>query len=124
MLGTKMYKNKFNQDVYKKMADWCNTNNCAIEDKGDFYEVVEVDTSDMENEFKKLNLASDIKAINLKISELRGVSECAVSVDGDNEYDVIIDGKLVTMNDTEFQNYFDELTNKRSDLLQQYKELK
>lgn len=124
MLGTKMYKNKFNQDAYKKMADWCNTNNCAIEDKGDFYEVVEVDTSDMENEFKKLNLASDIKAINLKISELRGVSECAVSVDGDNEYDVIVDSELVTMNDTEFQNYFDELTNKRSELLQQYKELK
>lgn len=124
MLGTKMYKNKFNQDDYKKMADWCNANNCAIEDNGDFYEVVEVDTSDLENEFKKLNLASEIKAINLKISELRGVSECAVSVDGNNEYDVIIDGELVVMNDTEFQNYFDELTNKRSDLLQQYKELK
>lgn len=124
MLGTKIYKNNFNEELYKQCADWCNENNQAIEDKGDFYEVVEFDGADLENEFKKLNLKSEIKVINLKISELRGVSECAVSVDGNNEYDVIIDGELVVMNDTEFQNYFDELTNKRSDLLQQYKELK
>lgn len=124
MLGKKMYKDKFNEVVYKKMADWCNENNCAIEDKGDFYEVVEYDLSALEREFKKRNIESDIKAINIKISELRGVSECAVSVDGNNEYDVIIDGELVIMNDTQFQNYFDELSNKRSDLLQQFKELR
>lgn len=124
MLGKKMYKDKFNEVAYKKMADWCNENNCAIEDKGDFYEVVEYDLSAVESEFKKRNIESDIKAINIKISELRGVSECAVSVDGDNEYDVIIDGELVVMNDTQFQNYFDELSNKRSDLLQQFKELR
>lgn len=124
MLGTKIYKNNFNEELYKQCADWCNENNQAIEDKGDFYEVVEFEGADLENEFKKLNLESEIKVINLKISELRGVSECAVSVDGNNEYDVIIDGELVVMNDTEFQNYFDELTNKRSELLQQYKELK
>lgn len=124
MLGTKIYKNNFNEELYKKCADWCNENNQAIEDKGDFYEVVKFDGGDLEREFKKMNLENEIKAINYKISELRGVSECAVSVDGNNEYDVIIDGELVVMNDTEFQNYFDELTNKRSELLQQYKEFK
>ena len=124
MLGKKMYKHNFNEVEYKNMADWCNANNGAIEDKGDFYEVVKVDTSDFEREFKKLNLESEIKAINIKISELRGVSECAISVDGNNEYDVFKDGVLVTMNEEEFLNYFDELTNRRSDLLQQYKELK
>lgn len=124
MLGTKMYKHEFDEELYAQYADWCNANNCTIEDKGDFYEVVEVDISDLEQQFKKENLKSEINAINIKISELRGVSECAISVDGNNEYDVFVDGNLVTMNETQFLNYFDELTNKRSELLQQYKELK
>ena len=119
-----MYKNNFNEVEYGKMADWCNKNNCAIEDKGDFYEVVKVDNTELENEFKKQNLQSDINTINIKLSELRGISECAISVDGNNVYDVFVDGKLIVMNETEFQNYFDELSNKRSDLLQQYRELK
>lgn len=124
MLGTIMYKNEFDELKYKDMADWCNANNCTIEDKGKYYEVVEVDVSDLERQFKKENLKSEINSINIKISELRGVSECAISVDGKNEYDVFVDGNLVTMNETQFLNYFDELTNKRSELLQQYKELK
>lgn len=119
-----MYKSAFDENKYKSIAEWCNDNNCTIEDKGDYYEVVEVDVSELENQFRKMNLKNQISAINIQISELRGVSECAISVDGINEYDVFIDGKLVTMNDTDFQNYFDELTNKRSELLQQYKELK
>jgi hypothetical protein len=124
MLGKKMYKQEFNEVEYKNTADWCNEHNCTIEDKGDFYEVVKVDNTELENQFKKENLKNDIQAINIKISELRGVSECAISVDGNNEYDVFKDDVLVTMNETEFLNYFDELTNKRSELLQQYKELK
>ena len=124
MLGTKIYKNNFDEQQYKKCADWCNENNCAIEDKGEFYEVVEYDSTALENEFKKINLKNEINSINVKLSELRGVSECAISVDGNNEYDVFKDGVLVTMNETEFLNYFDELTNTRSELLQQYKELK
>lgn len=124
MLGKKMYKHDFDEVEYKNMADWCNEHDCTIEDKGDFYEVVKVDNTELENQFKKENLQSEIKAINIKISELCGVSECAISVDGNNVYDVFVDGELVVMNETEFQNYFDELSNKRSDLLQQYKELK
>lgn len=124
MLGTKIYKNNFNEDEYYSLAMWCNNNNCTIIDNGDYYECVEVDVSDMEAQFKKENLKNKIKAINIQISELRGVSECAISVDGVNEYDVFVDGKLVTMKEEEFLEYFDELTNKRADLLQQYKELK
>lgn len=124
MLGKKMYKHDFDEVEYKNMAYWCNENDCTIEDKGEFYEVVKVDNTELENQFKKQNLQSEINAINIKLSELRGVSECAISVDGNNVYDVFVDGELVVMNETEFQNYFDELSNKRSDLLQQYKELK
>lgn len=124
MLGKKMYKHDFSEVEYRNIAQWCNEHSCTIEDKGEFYEVVKVDNTALENEFKKQNLQSEISAINIKLSELRGISECAISVDGQNEYDVFKDGVLVVMNETEFQNYFDELTNKRSDLLQQYKELK
>ena len=124
MLGKKMYKRDFNEVEYKKIADWCNEHNCTIEDKGTYYEVVEVDISELENQFRKENLQYEINAINIKLSELRGISECAISVDGENQYDVFVDGELKVMNETQFQNYFDELSNKRSDLLQQYKELK
>lgn len=123
MLGTKILKDNFDEEYYKSVADWCMDNNCTIIDSGDYYEVVEVDTTEDDLRYKKLNLKNQINAINIKLSELRGVSECAISVDGVNEYDVFKDGVLVTMNETEFQNYFDELTEKRSDLLQQYKEL-
>lgn len=124
MLGKKMYKHDFNEVEYKNAADWCNEHDCTIEDKGTYYEVVEVDNTALENEFKKQNLQSEINSINIKLSELRGVSECVISVDGENQYDVFVDGELKVMNETQFQNYFDELSNKRSDLLQQYKELK
>ena len=118
MLGKKMYKQDFNEVEYKNMADWCNEHDCTIEDKVEFYEVVKVDNTELENQFKKENLQSEISAINIKLSELRGIF-----VDGNNVYDVFVDGELVVMNETEFQNYIDELSNKRSNLLQQYKEL-
>lgn len=124
MLGTRMYKRQFDEIEYRNIAQWCNENDCTIEDKGEYYEVIKVDNTALENQFKKENLQNEIKAINIKLSELRGISECAINVDGNNVYDVFVDGELVVMNETEFQNYFDELSNKRSDLLQQYKELK
>lgn len=124
MLGKKMYKHDFSEVEYRNIAQWCNEHNCTIEDKGNYYEVVKVDNTALENKFKKQNLQAEINAINIKLSELRGISECAISVDGENQYDVFVDGELKVMNETQFQNYFDELSNKRSDLLQQYKELK
>lgn len=124
MLGKKMYKHDFSEVEYRNIAQWCNEHNCTIEDKGTYYEVVKVDNTALENKFKKQNLQAEINAINIKLSELRGISECAISVDGENQYDVFVDGELKVMNETQFQNYFDELSNKRSDLLQQYKELK
>lgn len=123
MLGKQIYKNKFDEYEYKACADWCNENNCTIEDKGEFYEVVTVDTTEDELNFKRQNLQNEISSINVQLSELSGVKECATIVNGVNQYDVFKDGTLVTMNETEFQNYVDELTKERSELLQQYKEL-
>lgn len=123
MLGTKIYKNEFDENKYYQLAQWCNNNNCTIEDKDEFYEVVTVDTTEDDVNFKRQNIQNEISSINVQLSELSGVRECVTTVDGANQYDVFKDGTLITMNETEFQTYFDELTNKRSELLQQYKEL-
>lgn len=42
MLGIKLHKNsKSDMASYTKTAVWCNANNAHIEDKGEYYEVVE-----------------------------------------------------------------------------------
>lgn len=45
MIGTKFYKPLETQeqlDSYSQAAEWCNNNNAMIEDKGEYYEVVEI----------------------------------------------------------------------------------
>ena len=42
MIGVKLYKNnQSDMDKYTDCAVWCNANNATIEDKGEYYEVVE-----------------------------------------------------------------------------------
>ena len=43
MLGTKLHKdNQSDMDKYTDYAVWCNANNATIEDKGEYYEIVEI----------------------------------------------------------------------------------
>lgn len=42
MIGTKFYKCNYDLNAYSSAAEWCNNNNATIEDKGEYYEVVEV----------------------------------------------------------------------------------
>lgn len=41
MIGTKLYKGQYTNKQYIQAAQWCNANNAHIEDKGEYYEVVE-----------------------------------------------------------------------------------
>ncbi len=117
-------KCNFCSKKYAELAQWCNENNYRIVDTGDAYEAVSCAPTWQDlNEVKKQDLQKQITDINYKLAQLQGISLCAVSADGVNEYDVFKNGELVVMNETEFQNYFDELSDKRSELLQQYKEL-
>lgn len=117
-------KSEFDEQTYYELSQWCNENGYTIEDRGSEYVAIPLSELPVDTSLQKELLQQQIQDINIKISELRGVSECAISVDGNNEYDVFKDGVLVTMSETEFLNYFDELTNTRSNLLQQYKELR
>lgn len=40
MIGTKFKKPLEDFESYLRCADWCNTNKAAIEDKGEYYEVI------------------------------------------------------------------------------------
>jgi hypothetical protein len=42
MIGTKFNKPLSDLSAYSEAAAWCNENGAMIEDKGDFYEVVEI----------------------------------------------------------------------------------
>lgn len=45
MIGTKFNKPLETQeqlDAYSQAAEWCNSNNATIEDKGEYYEIVEI----------------------------------------------------------------------------------
>lgn len=41
MIGKKLYKGKFSNKEYADTASWCNVNKAHLEDKGDYFEVVE-----------------------------------------------------------------------------------
>lgn len=66
MLGTRFYKPLETQeqiDAYSQAAEWCNNNNATIEDKGEYYEVVEIPAPSLE----------EVKAA--KINELKAVRD-------------------------------------------------
>lgn len=66
MIGTKFYKPLETQeqlDEYSTAAEWCNSNNATIEDKGEFYEVVEIPAPSLE----------EVKTA--KIAELKGIRD-------------------------------------------------
>ena len=43
MIGEKLYKdNQSDMNKYTDYAVWCNANNATIEDKGEYYEIVEI----------------------------------------------------------------------------------
>lgn len=39
----KLYKAEFTQQKYNELVSYANSNNCIIEDKGDYYETVEIE---------------------------------------------------------------------------------
>ena len=68
MLGTKIYKTDMSN--YTDCAIWCNANNATIEDKGEYYEVVEIPAPSLEevkaqkiNELKSIRDAKEVEPV-------------------------------------------------------------
>lgn len=71
MIGTKFYKPLETQeqlDKYSKTAEWCNENNATIEDKGEYYEVVEIPAPTQEeiNAVEVERLKAELSATDYK----------------------------------------------------------
>ena len=72
MIGTKFYKNELEtqeqMDAYSSAAEWCNENNATIEDKGEYYEVVEIPAPTQEelNAMEIERLKAELSATDYK----------------------------------------------------------
>ncbi|MBR4633069.1 MAG: hypothetical protein IKO48_07135 [Elusimicrobia bacterium] len=65
-VGYKLYKDKVNNKSYADMAVWCNNNNAHIEDKGDYFEVVENEpAAEPTTQEKVFELEKQIENINM-----------------------------------------------------------
>lgn len=120
MLGTKMLKSEFNQEKYAELATWCNNHEYkTIEDKGDYYEIVDcTPTQQQQNEVKKSELLVQLQDVNTELQELDVAMMCD---NGNDTTDVVIDGKVTTMTGDEIDAYH---TNKMQERVNILKELK
>lgn len=53
-IGYKLYKKDKTIENYSNMALWCNSNNAKIEDKGEYYEIVEIPAPTLEEQLVNL----------------------------------------------------------------------
>lgn len=120
MLGTKMLKSEFNQEKYAELATWCNNHEYkTIEDKGDYYEVVDrTPTQQQQNEVKKSELLVQLQDVNTELQELDVAMMCD---NGNDTTDVVINGNVATMTGDEIDAYH---TNKMQERVNILKELK
>lgn len=118
-----MLKSEFNQAEYTKMANWCNSQQYkTIEDKGDYYEVVDCTPTQEElNASKKAELLKQLEDVNTQITELDVASMCD---NGDDTTDVVVNGEVVTMTADELDDYHTNVMELRAKILNQIKELK
>lgn len=93
MIGTKLYKNNPDDMArYTEMAQWCNKNNAHIEDKGEYYEVVENPGPTKEEKLAACDAAYDADKAEL----VKYYGEAALM--GDSDTQVVLQGELQTRN--------------------------
>lgn len=122
MVGTKMLKSQFNQVEYTKLAEWCNGQQYKkIEDKGDYYEVVDCTPTEQETrQTNKYELLQKLKGVNDELQELDVAMMCD---NGNDTTDVVIDNEVVTMTGDEIDQYHTITMQKRATILSELKAL-
>lgn len=95
MIGSKFYKNNIDNLAYLEASIWCDDNNAMIEDKGEYFEVVNVPSLTVKEQLK-------IEAENLK-SVLKGMAVNAMMMNlaGSDLEDTKVEyqSKLATLSD-------------------------
>lgn len=68
MIGKKIYKDNIDLNDYSAVAEWCNNNHATIEDRGEYYEVVEVPAPTQEelNAIEVERLKAELSATDYK----------------------------------------------------------
>lgn len=99
-LGLKIYKDdKAQMAKYNNVANYCNSNNLTIEDKGEFYEVVEIPLPTLE-ELKAAKLAEVDAWTAAKITGgfVSSATGEAVTYDSDKDTQLTVASDLNTIN--------------------------
>ena len=122
MLGTKMLKSEFNQTKYAELATWCNNQQYKkIEDKGDYYEVVDCTPTEEDNKaVRKAELLQQLTTVNTELQELDVAMMCD---NGNGTTDVVIDGTVTTMTSDEIDQYHTTKMQERTNILSELKEV-
>lgn len=122
MVGTKMLKSKFNQVTYSELVEWCNAQqNATIEDKGDYYEVVDcTPTQQQQDEVCKYELLQQLQEVNTQLQELDVAMMCD---NGDDTTTVVIDNVVTTMTSEEIDQYHTNKMQERVNILTDIKAL-
>ena len=123
MLGTKIYKNDFNEELYVKCSKWANENNCVMAVHDDYYEVEEPTYDLAEEKEKALQmLYTKYKRELANTTDPTELQACMMLANTDEKIDVI------APNGEPRQHTSDELTEllnaemvKRNELLLRYK---
>ena len=76
-IGYKLYKKDKTIENYRDMALWCNSNNAKIEDKGEYFEIVEIPAPTLKEQLEILESQTGYtRAIReLILAENSGASE-------------------------------------------------
>lgn len=126
MLGTKIYKKNFDNELYSKCAQWCNENNKHIGDKGDYYEVEEY-TYDLNEEKEKAYslLYQNYKRELSNTLDPTELQACTMMLaDTDDPIDIIAtDGTPKQYTQDELTELLNSELQKRNELLLKYKTL-
>lgn len=103
MIGTKFFKENFDGKSYANAAKWCNTNGATIEDKGEYYEVVEIPAQTF-NELKtiKLTQIDEWTANNITGGFVSSASGVPVRYDSDVDTQLTMQGIALNVNSEQF----------------------
>ena len=122
MIGKQITKPVSDWNEYTQTAIWCNTNKAAIQDKGEYYEVVPVPEPTLD-EAKAAGLNELEAAFNLASEEAHCMSSAGFEIDADEIANRNIEGLVLVMQAGEttlfraYDNSFHEVTREQLEIM-------